>query len=57
MLKRIIVNENKTQHFYIKNKLPKLVAVKELNVMLVALLVLWDLDLEIFQLFFYRIYS
>ena len=57
MLKRIIVNENKTQHFYIKSKLPKLVAVKELNVMLVALLVLWDLDLEIFQLFFYRIYS
>ena len=57
MLKRIIVNENKTQHFYIKNKLPKLVAVKELNVMLMALLVLRDLDLEIFQLFFYRIYS
>lgn len=48
MLKRIIVNENKIQHFYIKNKFPKLVAIKELNVMLVALLGLfWGLDLEI----------
>ena len=47
MLKGIILNENKTQHFYIKNKSPKLVAVKELTIMLVALLVLWGLDLEI----------
>ena len=47
MLKGIILNENKTQHFYIKNKSPTLGAVKELTIMLVALPVLWGLDLEI----------